>query len=887
MSMRERKKFGGRLSFFLQGSRQFLRSIFFHKIIFLRLFIFVLIISWIFSGWPQLINFPPQIETVYAIQTGTPTGDISAGAWTDEGSVDNDGSLYTSIDEVSSDSDSSYILASTNTTAEVSLGALSDPGIHTGHEIHFWFRATGSGAPERIAVDLVQGTSVIESSGTYTNRSGTYLETTFTIAEVNAANITDYTNLRIRITSSNLSGSDTMLVTKAELQLPNANVAPSAPTQNAPANSATGVSKTPTFTMTTTDPDSDNLGYKVTIYSNSGCSAVVSTHDQSITSTGWSGTDASCTASPTSCYASGTQGNFVLQSGDALSNGTQYWWKASAKDPDGSGSFTDSATCNTFTTNKVPNAPTQDGPTNGQTGVSVTPTFTMTTTDQDSPADDLSYKVTIYSENTCTTVVSTHDQSITSTGWSGTDASCTADPTSCYASGTQGNFVLQSGDALSGTTQYWWKASAKDPDGSATFTNSATCNNFTTENPPTLSVDIVDSGGSSVASPAMSMNSVAYSASASSTSSGTFSVSSQKIRVNNETASAQWTLTIAADAGATAFWDGVSSDYDFNDAISGLLVDSDLSASTDSADLRTNGAGQDWWESRNDLQTLLTLDENTIGGNSTKKARFASSTTNNAYMSQQFSTTTQGFVAEWDIYVDDILDTATGDRGGMMLIGVLDPLGTNGPNSATAERFALMGFYKNGGGDTGTANLIAMEAGDTFADSSTWRTVTTGLNLDQWYTIRVEGNVNAGTYDVYVDNSLVDSNIADITTLAYVEYISFATWNDGQGTFYIDNVRAEKNDGYDADSLGGQMTIDPSGGTITPQSGCSSTGLTKGSLDSFVQGVKDSLTLLSAGATANTDCYWDFTTIDILQSIPIHQATDTYTIDMTLTVTAV
>ena len=126
------------------------------------------------------------------------------------------------------------------------------------------------------------------------------------------------------------------------------NSAPNAPSQDSPANSATGVSATPTFLMTATDPETNNLGYKVTIYSNSGCSTVVQTNDQAVSSTGWTGTNASCTANPTSCYTSGTQGSYLTQT--ALSASTQYWWKASAKDPDGNGSFTDSSTCNTFTT---------------------------------------------------------------------------------------------------------------------------------------------------------------------------------------------------------------------------------------------------------------------------------------------------------------------------------------------------------------------------------------------------------------------------------------------------------------------------------------------------------------------------------------------------------
>lgn len=131
-----------------------------------------------------------------------------------------------------------------------------------------------------------------------------------------------------------------------------------------------------------------------------------------------------------------------------------------------------------LTYNKPPNAPTQDSPANAATGVSVTPTFLMTATDADTTVDNLSYKVTIYSNSACTTVVQTNDQAVSATGWTGSDATCTASPTACYLSGTQGSFLTQT--ALSASTQYWWKASAKDPDGNGSFTDSSTCNTFTT-----------------------------------------------------------------------------------------------------------------------------------------------------------------------------------------------------------------------------------------------------------------------------------------------------------------------------------------------------------------------------------------------------------------------
>ncbi len=141
-----------------------------------------------------------------------------------------------------------------------------------------------------------------------------------------------------------------------------------------------------------------------------------------------------------------------------------------------------------LTYNKPPNAPSQDSPANAATGVSVTPTFLMTATDADTTVDNLSYKVTIYSNSACTTVVQTNDQAVSATGWTGTNATCTASPTACYTSGTQGSFLTQT--ALSASTQYWWKASAKDPDGNGSFTDSSTCNTFTTGAAATLTFSL-------------------------------------------------------------------------------------------------------------------------------------------------------------------------------------------------------------------------------------------------------------------------------------------------------------------------------------------------------------------------------------------------------------
>jgi hypothetical protein len=225
-----------------------------------------------------------------------------------------------------------------------------------------------------------------------------------------------------------------------------------------------------------------------------------------------------------------------------------------------------------------------------------------------------------------------------------------------------------------------------------------------------------------------------------------------------------------------------------------LLVDSDFNASADSAALRSS-AGGGWYESRSDRApngpNLLTLDTSAVAGNSSKKAKLTASGTYNAYLTQAFSPAQTGtFYAQWDIYVDSIMNLnhtpADPDRGGWMLIGdATDPTRT-GPNSDDPERFVYMAFLKDGGGTTGTMDLVARDRDDTW---SNFTTVAPALSLDQWYTIKVHCNLAAGIYDVYV-NGVFQQTVTSRNAKTQVSHISFATWDDGAGTFYVDNVTA-------------------------------------------------------------------------------------------------
>lgn len=89
---------------------------------------------------------------------------------------------------------------------------------------------------------------------------------------------------------------------------------------------------------------------------------------------------------------------------------------------------------------------------------------------------------------------------------------------------------------------------------------------------------------------------------------------------------------------------------------------------------------------------------------------------------------------------------------------------------------------------------------------------------------------------------------------------------------------------FNGSAAAGRLQVDASGSTITPQSGCGTTGLVKGSASYFAQGSQDSINLLSAGSSADVNCYWDLTGVDLIQDIPPAQMPGNYSITMSLTV---
>jgi hypothetical protein len=224
-----------------------------------------------------------------------------------------------------------------------------------------------------------------------------------------------------------------------------------------------------------------------------------------------------------------------------------------------------------------------------------------------------------------------------------------------------------------------------------------------------------------------------------------------------------------------------------------LISDQDFEQSTTSAQLRKRAGTHDWYESRYDTKAgrkLLLLSQKKIGGNATRKAMIKASPQFNTYLSQGLTEPQTGrFSLQYDIYVKEIL--APYNRSCFQMIGN-DKVRKRGPNATGAERFVFLAFQAAEA--PGQMNLVAFEGGDA-VEWSVPTTVANGLQLKKWYTVRVDVDVAAKAYQV---------SVAGVTpqpvrikafkpkgkpTPEVLTHISFASWNDGPGTFYIDNVR--------------------------------------------------------------------------------------------------
>jgi hypothetical protein len=119
-----------------------------------------------------------------------------------------------------------------------------------------------------------------------------------------------------------------------------------------------------------------------------------------------------------------------------------------------------------------------------------------------------------------------------------------------------------------------------------------------------------------------------------------------------------------------------------------------------------------------------------------------------------------------------------------------------------------------------------------------------------------------------------------------------AVWDSAGSTFeydFNDGTGTGCDDGIDADAVGGQLTVNPSAGTLAAGAclNCNTTDVSKGAEASYAQGTLDSITVINAAAGSSDRGDWKLSGVALSQTLPAEQAAaGDYNINMTLSVTA-
>jgi len=106
------------------------------------------------------------------------------------------------VDEVTPNDDD-YIYSSadpTNDVCEMLLDSLDDPQISTNHTIRYRIRKHGAGTAN-LTFYLMEGVTQ-RATWTENDISDTIYQGSYTLSEAEADSITDYTNLRIRLSAT-------------------------------------------------------------------------------------------------------------------------------------------------------------------------------------------------------------------------------------------------------------------------------------------------------------------------------------------------------------------------------------------------------------------------------------------------------------------------------------------------------------------------------------------------------------------------------------------------------------------------------------------------------------------------------------------------------------
>lgn len=134
----------------------------------------------------------PSIVSHTVVQRLNPTSVVAQGSWLPSGA----GALWEMVDDGSAQNDADYIYATGATEAELAMAAASAPTSQTDHIIKVRARAVQPGAD--LLVRLMCGATEI-ANWTATDMPDSYTTLVYELTPVQAAAITDYGDLRIKL----------------------------------------------------------------------------------------------------------------------------------------------------------------------------------------------------------------------------------------------------------------------------------------------------------------------------------------------------------------------------------------------------------------------------------------------------------------------------------------------------------------------------------------------------------------------------------------------------------------------------------------------------------------------------------------------------------------
>ena len=105
--------------------------------------------------------------------------------------------------------------------AECRVTSLTDPEVGTAHTIRVRHQSVGGGgAPERLDFELIENTTQRALINNQAANRGSFVTTSYTLSAAEADAISDYTNLRLRVTIGALAGGEAIDISWMVLEIP-------------------------------------------------------------------------------------------------------------------------------------------------------------------------------------------------------------------------------------------------------------------------------------------------------------------------------------------------------------------------------------------------------------------------------------------------------------------------------------------------------------------------------------------------------------------------------------------------------------------------------------------------------------------------------------------